>query len=79
MAEGVLHVVMSLAWAVIAFGLDLPPSSWGGIALALLTANIACAGEGLLIGAVAYVVLDPVVLGNLVTFSVLLLRGPTSP
>ena len=77
--DALLHVLMAFAWAMLVFGLDLPPSTWGGIGLAIVVGTVAVGGLGLLVGAVAYLVLDAGVLGNSITFLLLLLSGANIP
>jgi ABC-2 type transport system permease protein len=79
MVEGALYVVVAFAWVMLAFGLDLPVSSWGGILLAILAGTVAVGGLGLLLGGLGYVVLDAYVLGNLMIFTLLLLSGANVP
>ena len=77
--DALFHVLMAFGWAMLAFGLDLPLSSWGGIFLAIVVGTAATGGLGLLVGAVAYLVLDAGVLGNSITFMLLLLSGANVP
>ena len=77
--EAVLLVLVGFAWIVLAFGLQLPIGSWGGMVLAILIATLAVSGLGLLLGAVAYLVLDAAFLVNLMVFALLLLSGANIP
>lgn len=77
--DAALSVVLGFVFAVLVFGLRLPPSTWLGLLAAVLTAALATAGLGLLVGSVAYVLLDASFLGNLAIFTFLLLSGANVP
>jgi ABC-2 type transport system permease protein len=79
LVEGVVYVVIGLGCVILVFGLDLPSSSWGGILLAILVGTVAVCGLGLLLGALAYLMLDAMVLGNLMVFTLLLVSGANVP
>lgn len=57
----------------------MPFSNWGGILLAILVGTVAVCGLGLLLGALAYLVLDALVMGNLMVFTLLLVSGTNVP
>lgn len=77
--ESALFVVVGFAWVALAFGLDLPMTSWGGILLAIVVGTLAVSGLGLLIGAISYLSLDAFFLGNIMVFAILLLSGANIP
>ena len=74
-----MYVVVAFGWVMLAFGLNLPFGSWGGILLAILAGTVAVCGLGLILGGLAYLVLDAAILGNLVIFTLLLLSGADVP
>ncbi|MCH7736839.1 MAG: ABC transporter permease [Chloroflexi bacterium] len=78
-AESAIFVVAGFGWAILVFGLDLPLSTWPGILLTIIVGTLAVSGLGLLLGAVAYVMLDAGVLGNIVIFMILLVSGANVP
>ena len=78
-AEAAVFVVVGFAWAILVFGLDLPLSSWPGILLTIGVGTLAVSGLGLLLGSVAYLVLDSLVLGNIMIFTILLVSGANIP
>ena len=78
-AESAVFVVVGFGWAILVFGLDLPLSTWPGILLTIGVGTLAVSGLGLLLGAVAYVFLDSLVLGNVMIFTVLLASGANIP
>ena len=78
-AAAAVFVVVGFAWAILVFGLDLPLSSWPGILLTIGVGTLAVSGLGLLLGSVAYLVLDSLVLGNIMIFTILLVSGANIP
>lgn len=78
-ADGMVNMVAAVAIAILVFGLRLPAEGIVGIVTAMLVAVIAICGVGLLLGAVAYVVLDTAVLANFAMFVILLLSGANVP
>lgn len=78
-ADGMLNMAAAVAIAVLVFGLRLPAEGLVGIAAAMLVAVIAICGVGLLLGALAYLVLDTAVLANFAMFVILLLSGANVP
>jgi ABC-2 type transport system permease protein len=78
-ADGMVNMVAALAIAVILFGLRVPVEGIVGVICAMLVATVAIGGLGLLIGAVAYIVLDTAVLANFAMFIILLLSGANVP
>lgn len=77
--DGMFDIALAFVFAVLVFRLHLPESAWPGMALAVLTASFSAVGLGFFVGAVAYVVLDAVVLGNVLMFGLLLLTGANIP
>jgi ABC-2 type transport system permease protein len=77
--DGMGDVLLAFAFAVLVFGLDLPPSSWPGLLAAVAVASVTACGLGFFVGAVAYLVLDALFLANLVMFGLLLLTGANIP
>ena len=78
-AESAVFVVAGFGWAMLVFGLDLPASTWPGILLTIAAGTLAVSGLGLLLGSVAYLMLDSGVLGNITIFVILLVSGANVP
>ena len=78
-ADGMINMIAALAIAVMVFGLRVPVDGIVGVVVAMLVATIAICGVGLLLGAVAYIVLDTAVLANFAMFIILLLSGANVP
>jgi ABC-2 type transport system permease protein len=77
--DGVVNMVFAVMIAVFVFGLRIPVEGLAGMALAMLVATIAICGFGLLMGALALIVLDSTVLANFAMFVILLLSGANVP
>lgn len=77
--DGMLDVIIALAFAAFVFGLDLSHATWPGIVLALIVASAGAAAIGLFLGSVAYLVLDAAFLANTAMFALLLLTGANVP
>lgn len=77
--DGVLNMLAAVLIAVLVFGLRIPLDGLLGLGAAMLVAVITMSGLGLLMGAVAFVVLDTAVLSNLAMFILLLLTGANVP
>lgn len=77
--DGLLNMAAAFALAVFVFGLRLPFEGLAGIALATIVATIALCGVGLLLGALAYIFLDAILLANWAMFILLLLTGMNVP
>jgi ABC-2 type transport system permease protein len=78
-ADGMLNMTAALIIAIVLFGFRPPLEGIAGIFVAMFVAVIAICGVGLLIGALAYVVLDTAVLANFTMFVILLLSGANVP
>ena len=78
-ADGMLNMVAALAIAIIVFGLRVPVEGIVGVISAMLVATLAICGLGLLLGALAYIVLDTAILANFAMFIILLLSGANVP
>lgn len=78
-ADGMVNMVAALSIAILLFGLRIPVEGVLGMTAAMLAAVVAICGVGLLLGAVAYVVLDTAVLANFAMFVILLLSGANVP
>jgi len=72
-------VAVGFGWAMLVFGIDLPASTWPGILLTIAAGTLAVSGLGLLLGSVAYLMLDSGVLGNIMIFVILLVSGANVP
>jgi ABC-2 type transport system permease protein len=77
--ESLGHVAIAFAWAVAVFGLALPASSIGSIFIIVVVGTAACAGVGLLLGALSMVWLDQNLASNAVVFALLVLSGANIP
>ncbi len=78
-ADGMLNMTTALLIAIALFGFRPPAEGIVGIFVAMLVGVVAICGVGLLIGALAYVVLDTAVLANFAMFIILLLSGANVP
>lgn len=77
--DGMVNMTAAIVIATLFFGLSVPPQGILGMGAAMLVAVIAICGVGLLLGALAYVVLDAAVLANFAMFVILLLSGANVP
>ncbi|HLZ47014.1 MAG TPA: ABC transporter permease [Candidatus Limnocylindria bacterium] len=77
--DGMLNMAAAFALAVVVFGLRLPIEGLAGLVLSMLVATIALCGVGLLLGALAYIFLDAILLANWAMFILLLLTGMNVP
>jgi ABC-2 type transport system permease protein len=77
--DGILDVVLALVFAVAVFGLDLPLAAWPGVFAAVVVASFAACGIGFFLGALSYLALDVLFMGNMVMFGLLLLTGANVP
>lgn len=77
--DGMIDVVLALAYAWLLFGLDLSRADWAGVALSLAVASLGASALGLFLGAAAYLVLDANFLANAVMFALLLVTGANVP
>lgn len=73
--DGALNVAIAFVWAVLIFGLVIPPERWAPLAGAIVVGTLAASGVGMLVGALAYLFLDVGFLANVGVFGVLLLSG----
>lgn len=77
--DGLLNMTAAFALAIGVFGLRIELGGLAGIVLSMVVATLAISGVGLLLGALAYVFLDAVVLANYAMFILLLLTGMNVP
>ncbi len=77
--DGMVDVLIALAFAALVFGLDLSHATWLGIALALVVASVGASAIGLFLGSAAYLVLDAAFFANAAMFGLLLLTGANVP
>jgi len=77
--DGMLNMAAAFGLAVLVFGLRLPLEGLAGLVLSMLVATLALCGVGLLLGALAYIVLDALLLANWAMFILLLLTGMNVP
>jgi ABC-2 type transport system permease protein len=77
--DGMLNMAAAFLLAVLIFGLRLPLEGLAGLILAMLVATLAICGVGLLLGALAYIFLDAILLANWAMFILLLLTGMNVP
>lgn len=77
--DGIFDIVLAFAFAALVFGLPLPVETWPGLIAAIVVASVAACGIGFLLGALSYVVLDVLFMGNLMMFGLLLLTGANVP
>lgn len=77
--DGILGVVMGLAWAALLLGVDLSQADPLALALVILITTASTCGLGLLMGAVSLVVLDTFFVNNMVYFLLLVFSGANVP
>jgi ABC-2 type transport system permease protein len=77
--DGVINMAVAFAFAILVFGLRIEVGGLGGLLVAMLVGTIAVCGAGLLLGAVALVLLDAVILANWAMFILLMLTGMNVP
>lgn len=77
--DGALNVVMAFGWAVLLMGLDLSHANLGGLALVILVTTISTCGLGLMLGSLALITVNVMLVNNLVYFLLLLFSGANVP
>src|SRR3972149_234931 len=77
--DGMLGVIMGLAWGVLLFGLDLSHTSLGALALAILITTFSTSGLGLLLGCISLVSIETMFINNTAYFLLLLFSGANIP
>jgi ABC-2 type transport system permease protein len=77
--DGMLGVVVGLAWGVILFGLDLSHTDLGALALAILITTFSTSGLGLLLGCVSLVSVETMFINNTFYFLLLAFSGANIP
>ena len=77
--DGMLNMTVAFVFAILVFGLHIEVGGLAGLMLAMLVGTIAVCGVGLLLGSLAFILLDAVVLANWAMFILLLLTGMNVP
>lgn len=77
--DGALNVLLAFGWAVILMGLDLSHANLGALALTILITTISTCGLGLMLGSLALITVNVMLVNNLVYFLLLLFSGANVP
>ena len=77
--DGMLGVIMGLAWGVLLFGLDLRQADLGALALTILITTFSTSGLGLLLGCVSLVSIETMFVNNTFYFLLLAFSGANIP
>ncbi len=77
--DGMINMTAAFVFAILVFGLRIEAGGLAGLALSMLVGTIAVCGVGLLLGSLAFILLDAVVLANWAMFILLLLTGMNVP
>jgi ABC-2 type transport system permease protein len=77
--DGALGVVIAFVWGVVLMGLDLSQTNLAALALTILITTISTCGLGLLLGSVALITVNVMLINNLVYFLLLILSGANVP
>jgi len=77
--DGMLGVIMGLAWGVLLFGLDLSHTDLGALGLAILITTFSTSGLGLLLGCISLVSVETMFVNNTFYFLLLAFSGANIP
>src|SRR3972149_6613045 len=77
--DGMLGVIMGLAWGVLLFGLDLSQADLGALALTILITPFSTSGLGILLGCVSLVSIETMFVNNTFYFLLLAFSGANIP
>ncbi|OGO46565.1 MAG: hypothetical protein A2Z30_05360 [Chloroflexi bacterium RBG_16_64_43] len=77
--DGMLTVVMGLAWGVLLLGLDFSQANLVGLALAILITTFSTSGLGLLLGCVGLVSIETMFINNTAYVGLLIFSGANIP
>jgi ABC-2 type transport system permease protein len=77
--DGVINMAVAFTFAILVFGLRIEVGGLAGLFVAMLVGTIAVCGVGLLLGSVALILLDAVILANWAMFILLMLTGMNVP
>ncbi|GAA1874854.1 ABC transporter permease [Asanoa iriomotensis] len=77
--NGFLVAVFALITGSLLLRVDIPPATWGGIAVAIAACSISCTGLGLLGAAVALRVRETAVMSNIVLGILIVFAGVNVP
>ena len=77
--DGMLTVVMGLAWGVLRLGLDSSQATLVGLALAILITTFSTSGLGLLLGCVGLVSIETMFINNTAYVGLLIFSGANIP
>ncbi|MDG4826413.1 ABC transporter permease [Asanoa sp. WMMD1127] len=77
--NGFLVAVFALVVGALLLRVDLPPATWGGIAVAVATCSVSCTALGLLAAAVALRVRETAVMSNIVLGILIVFAGVNVP
>jgi ABC-2 type transport system permease protein len=79
MLNGFLVALFALITGALVLRVDIPPSTWGGIAVAIAICSISCTGLGLLGAAIALRVRETAVMSNIVLGLLIIFAGVNVP
>jgi ABC-2 type transport system permease protein len=77
--DGMLGVVMGLAWGALLLGLDLSRANPGALGLTILITTLSTAGLGMIMGCLSLITRNVFFVNNTVYFLLLLLSGANIP
>lgn len=77
--NGFLVAVFALVTGTLLLQVDLPPATWGGIAVAVAACSVSCTGLGLLGAAIALRVRQTAVMSNIVLGILIVFAGVNVP
>jgi len=78
-ANGFLVAVFALIAGALALQVDIPVSTWGGLALAIAVSSVSCTGLGLLGAAIALRVRETAVMSNILFGLIVVFAGVNVP
>lgn len=73
--DGMVSVVLGLAWGVLLMGLDLSQTAPWALALTILVTSFSTSGLGLMLGALSLITVNVMFVNNLVYFALLIFSG----
>lgn len=77
--DGMIGVLIGLAWGVAVLGLDLSQANPAGLLLVILTVAFSTSGLGLLMGSLSLITVNVMLVNNLIYYLMLVLCGVNIP
>jgi ABC-2 type transport system permease protein len=77
--DGTLGVVIAFTWGVVLMGLDLSQTNIAVLALTIFITTLSTCGLGLLLGSVALITVNVMLVNNLIYFLLLIFSGANIP